>query len=117
MKNIGRHLIMEMWGCSGLNSTELVEQALREVTEVAGAILLDLIVRPYTPQGVTGVAVVSESHVMIHTWPEYGYAAVDVFTCGKKADPAAAMPVLKRIFSPERTQVMELTRGIFSDSE
>ncbi|TAK35519.1 MAG: adenosylmethionine decarboxylase [Chloroflexota bacterium] len=115
MKSIGRHMIMEMWGCSGLNSTDIVEQALREVTEAAGAVLLDLIVRPYTPQGVTGVAVVSESHVMIHTWPEYSYAAVDVFTCGKKAYPAAAMPILKRLFSPERVQVMEMTRGIFSD--
>ena len=115
MKNIGRHLILEMWGCEGLNSTELVERALREVTEASGAVLLDMIVRPYTPQGVTGVAVVSESHVMIHTWPEYSYAAVDVFTCGHKADPAAAMPVLKRIFSPERVQVLELTRGVFGD--
>src|SRR3990170_3234499 len=107
-------MILELWGCRNLNSTEVVERALRDVVRTCDLTLLDINVYPFSPIGVTGVAVVTESHVMIHTWPEYGYAAVDVFTCGEKADPAAAMPVLQRIFSPERTQVMELTRGIFS---
>lgn len=112
MKSVGRHLILELWGCQNLNSTQKVEQALREIVDACDVNLLDLKVYPFTPVGVTGVAVVSESHIMIHTWPEYGYAAVDVFTCGQQRDPMAAVPVVREHFVPERIQVMEMTRGI-----
>jgi len=61
--------------------------------------------------GVTGMAIVSESHLVIHTWPEYGYAAVDVFTCGAPRDPEAAVGVLRKLFTPERIGVMEINRG------
>jgi S-adenosylmethionine decarboxylase len=77
--------------------------------------LLDLKVYPFTPIGVTGVAVVSESHVMVHTWPEHGYAAVDVFTCGEQATPVAALPALRECFAPDRIQVMEITRGLVDE--
>jgi S-adenosylmethionine decarboxylase len=112
LKSVGRHLILEMWGCRNLNSTEIVERALRDVVREADLTLLDLNVYPFTPIGVTGVAVVTESHVMIHTWPEYGYAAVDVFTCGDQANPEAALPLLREHFAPERIQIMEINRGI-----
>jgi S-adenosylmethionine decarboxylase len=112
VKSVGRHLILELWGCRNLNSTEIVERALRDVVRACDLTLLDLNVYPFTPVGVTGVAVVSESHVLVHTWPEYGYAAVDVFTCGDSAKPEAAIPSLRECFQPERVQVMEITRGI-----
>jgi S-adenosylmethionine decarboxylase len=112
VKSVGRHLILELWGCRNLNSTEVVEQALRDVVRACDLTLLDLNVYPFTPIGVTGVAVVTESHVMVHTWPEYGYAAVDVFTCGEQANPEAAVPALRTHFEPERIQVMEITRGL-----
>jgi S-adenosylmethionine decarboxylase len=112
VKSVGRHMILELWGCQNLNSTEIVERALRDVVRTCNLTLLDLNVYPFTPIGVTGVAVVTESHVMIHTWPEYGYAAVDVFTCGEAADPQAALPTLREHFSPERVQIMEINRGI-----
>ena len=112
LKSVGRHLILEMWGCRNLNSTEIVERALRDVVREADLTLLDINVYPFTPIGVTGVAVVTESHVMIHTWPEYGYAAVDVFTCGDQANPEAALPWLREHFAPERIQIMEINRGI-----
>lgn len=111
MKAIGRHLILEMWGCKNLDSAEAAESALREMVTALDVTLLDLRVHPFSPHGVTGVAIVSESHLAIHTWPEYGYAAVDVFTCGGRRDPDAAMPVLRKYFQPERVQVMEMTRG------
>jgi len=114
VKSVGRHLILELWGCRNINSTEIVERVLREVVDACSMTLLDMKVYPFTPVGVTGVAIVSESHIMIHTWPEYGYAAVDVFTCGTFSDPAAALPVLHEHFAPERVQVMEITRGIVS---
>jgi S-adenosylmethionine decarboxylase len=116
LKSVGRHVILELWGCSNLNSVEVVEQALREIVDATETTLLDLRVYPFTPIGVTGVAIVSESHIMIHTWPEYGYAAVDVFTCGEQTSPDAAIPVIRHHFAPERVQVMEMNRGILSES-
>jgi S-adenosylmethionine decarboxylase len=107
-------LILELWGCTNLNSTHQVEQVLHGIIDACNLSLLDMRVYPFSPIGVTGVAVVTESHVMIHTWPEFGYAAVDVFTCGEKADPEQAIPVLREHFAPERIQVMEMTRGLVS---
>jgi S-adenosylmethionine decarboxylase len=115
VKSVGRHLILELWGCRNLNSIEVVEHALRDVVRACDLTLLDLRVYPFTPIGVTGVAVVTESHVMVHTWPEHGYAAVDLFTCGERADPEAALPLLREHFAPKRVQIMEINRGIMPD--
>jgi S-adenosylmethionine decarboxylase len=113
MKAIGRHIILEMWRCSGLslNSMETAEQALRDMVAALDVNLLDLKVYPFSPVGVTGIAIVSESHLVIHTWPEHGYAAVDIFTCGAPRDPQAAIDVLRQHFQPEHVQVMEINRG------
>lgn len=111
MKAIGRHIILEMWGCRNLNSVETAERALREMVAVLDVNLLDLRVYPFSPVGVTGIAIVSESHLVIHTWPEHGYAAVDIFTCGAPRDPQGAVGVLKEHFAPERIGVMEINRG------
>jgi S-adenosylmethionine decarboxylase len=100
-----------MWGCRNLNSVETAERALREMVEALSVNLLDLRVYPFSPVGVTGIAIVSESHLVIHTWPEHGYAAVDVFTCGAPRDPQDAVAVLKQHFAPERIGVMEINRG------
>jgi S-adenosylmethionine decarboxylase len=111
MKAIGRHIILEMWGCQNLDSVDTAERALREMVSALDVNLLDLKVYPFSPIGVTGMAIVSESHLVIHTWPEHGYAAVDVFTCGAPRDPEAAVAVLRRLFTPERIGVMEINRG------
>lgn len=119
MQRIGRHLILELWGCDSehINSIETIKRAMTETIEACDATLLDLRVYPFTPQGVTGVAILAESHLMIHTWPEIGYAAVDVFTCGYHTDPAKAIPVLQHYFAPERIQVMEMNRGLVVDNK
>jgi S-adenosylmethionine decarboxylase len=119
LQRIGRHLILELWGCdtTHINSIETIERAITETIDACGATLLDLRVYPFTPQGVTGVAILSESHLMIHTWPEHGYAAVDVFTCGQHTDPNKAIPVLRHYFKPQRVQVMEMNRGIVTEEE
>jgi S-adenosylmethionine decarboxylase len=115
VKSVGRHLVLELWGCSNLNSTSAVEDALLEIVTALNLTLLSMQVHPFSPHGVTGVAIVSESHVVIHTWPELGYAAVDVFTCGEQRDPEDAVPILREYFAPERVQVMEMTRGVFQE--
>src|ERR1044071_568915 len=108
MKAIGRHIILEMWGCQNLDSVDTAERALREMVEALDVNLLDLKVYPFSPIGVTGMAIVSESHLVIHTWPEHGYAAVDVFTCGAPRDPEAAVAVLRRLFTRSEEHTSEL---------
>ena len=111
MQAIGRHIILEMWGCQNLESVETAETALREMVVALDVHLLDLRVYPFSPVGVTGMAIVSESHLVIHTWPEHGYAAVDIFTCGAPREPQAAVSVLREHYKPERIGVMEINRG------
>ena len=111
MKAIGRHVILEMFGCQNLDSLETAEEALRDMVRALDVNLLDLRVYPFSPVGVTGIAIVSESHLVIHTWPEHGYAAVDIFTCGAPRDPQAAVQVLRRLYDPEHVGVMEINRG------
>ncbi len=105
---------MELWGGKNFNSAATVEGALRDAAAACAATLKDVQVYHYSPEGVTGVAVLAESHITIHTWPEYDYAAVDVFTCGDDADPRVAIPVFRDHFEAERVQVMEVVRGIAS---
>jgi len=112
MKGVGTHMVLELWGCSNLNSPSVVEQALRDIVEATNVTLLDLRVYPFTPIGVTGVAIVAESHIMIHTWPEHSYAAVDIFTCGQERDFDGALDAVRDHFAPERVQVMRIERGI-----
>jgi len=115
MKGVGTHLVLELWGCTNLNSPAVVEEALQGIVEATGVTLLHLRVYPLAPQGVTGLAVVSESHITIHTWPEHGYAAVDVFTCGQERDLGGAIEVVRRYFTPGRIQMMHIVRGIMVD--
>lgn len=117
MKALGRHLIVEMWDADPkqLDSAETVEQALREAVDAIDGTLLSVRVHTFPVHGVTGVAVIAESHLAIHTWPEYGYAAVDVFTCNLEADIDAGVEALRRHLLPTRTQVMEVRRGIRGD--
>jgi S-adenosylmethionine decarboxylase len=108
---VGAHLIAEFWEAKDLNSVAFCEEALRRAVKSCGATLLNVDVHKFSPQGVTGVAVISESHISIHTWPELGYAALDVFVCGGK-DPYLAIESLKGSFQPGKVLVTEIKRGI-----
>ncbi len=109
----GRHLIVDLWGATGLDDVAGVERALVEAAEAAGATVLGSDFHHFQPNGgVTGVVVLAESHISIHTWPEADFAAVDVFMCGD-AQPARTVPVLRRAFKPARLAVEELRRGVF----
>ncbi|MFN3346384.1 MAG: adenosylmethionine decarboxylase, partial [Candidatus Bipolaricaulaceae bacterium] len=78
----------------------------------AGDTLIDVHVHTFNPHGVSGVAVIAESHISLHTWPEHGYVALDVFTCGEKVVPEAAFQVFRDLFRPQRTHLIEIKRGI-----
>lgn len=114
MKALGRHVIVEMWEATNLNSSDVLELALRETVEAIDGKLLDLRVVEFPVHGVTGVAIIAESHVAVHTWPEHGYAAVDIFTCNLDADIEAGIEALEKHFLPGRKQVMEVRRGLSS---
>ncbi len=107
----GTHLIVDLWDAERLDDLAQVEAALRDCVEAARATLLHIHVHHFTPNhGVSGVAVLAESHVSIHTWPEIGYAALDIFMCGS-AEPHRAVEVLRAAFRPQRMAVEEHLRG------
>ncbi len=107
----GSHLIVDMWEAENLDDIEAIEQALTKAIEAACATLLHLHLHRFAPTGVSGVAVLAESHISIHTWPEKGYAALDIFMCGD-AEPSKAIPVLREAFRPGSINVSEHKRGI-----
>ena len=117
MEHLGKHVIIELWGCSeAINDAERVKAAMLDAVSAANATLLNIYVHTFSPQGVTGVAVLSESHLSIHTWPEHGYVAADVFTCGETTKPQAAAEVLARAFNAKQSDIRELVRGEFPPS-
>jgi S-adenosylmethionine decarboxylase len=106
----GVHLIVDLYGAQGLDDIDLIDATLRRAVDAARATLLHIHVHHFQPNGVSGVAVLAESHISIHTWPDAGYAALDVFMCGK-ANPDACIPVLREAFRAERVEVNEILRG------
>jgi len=109
---LGRHAICEFWGASRLNSVEVAERALREAAEAGHVTLIDVFVHQFSPHGVSGIAVIAESHLAIHTWPEYDYMAADLFTCGDAVDMEAIIGVLRDAFEAEQVECRYLTRGV-----
>ena len=106
----GVHLIVDLHGAAGLDDLDLIETTLRRCVDAAQATLLHIHLHHFQPNGVSGVAVLAESHISIHTWPDSAYAALDIFLCGK-ASPDACIPVLRKAFRPKRVEVNELLRG------
>lgn len=107
----GTHIIIDLWGAQGLDDLELMEQTMRDAVAVSGATLLHIHLHHFTPNaGISGVAVLAESHISVHTWPERNFAAFDVFMCGD-AQPEKAIPVLQAAFKPDSVNVSEHLRG------
>jgi S-adenosylmethionine decarboxylase len=107
----GVHLIVDLCEATRLDDIDHIETALRHCVDAAGATLLHIHLHHFQPNGgVSGVAVLAESHISIHTWPERGYAAIDVFMCGK-ASPEKCVPVLRQAFNAKQVAVNELLRG------
>lgn len=112
MRALGRHVIIEMFEAHNLNDAKVLENALKDTVEAIDGTLLDCRVVEFPVHGVTGVAIISESHVAVHTWPEYGYAAVDIFTCNMDVDMQRGIDAMKKHFTPGRIEVQEVMRGI-----
>ena len=107
----GVHLLIDFWDAQHLDDLERMKRVLREAVAASGATLLHVHVHRFTPTGgISGVAVLAESHISVHTWPERGFAAFDVFMCGH-ARPEAATAILERNFRPGRVRIHRHLRG------
>jgi len=114
VKFAGTHLLVELWGAKNLGDLAVTDQMLRNSASVAGATLLHIHLHHFGPDaGLSGVAVLAESHISIHTWPEKGYAALDIFMCGA-CDPYKAIPIIRQAFEPDSVQLSEQKRGVMA---
>jgi S-adenosylmethionine decarboxylase len=108
----GVHLIADLHDCSGLSDADLIDRALRAAAAAARATLLEVRLHAFGPgQGITGVAMLAESHISIHSWPEHAYAAVDIFVCGQRCDPDGALVVLAEMLGARPGPVRRIERG------
>lgn len=112
MQFSGNHLLIDLFDGAGLDDAARVETTLRAAVVRAGATLIDVRLHAFGPgHGITAIALLSESHISIHTWPEHGYAAVDIFLCGARHDLDAAVAVLIEGFAAQRHDVKRFARG------
>ena len=116
MHGLGTHLLVELKACNTklLNDLKKVEAIMVEAAKTAKATIVDVHFHKFSPFGISGVVVIAESHLSIHTWPEYGYAAVDIFTCGDVLKPEVAAEFLIDRFQSKHPSIMEVRRGILS---
>ena len=114
LKGLGRHLIVEVWGVDAelLDDEARLRRMLVEAAKRAGGKIMGVLFHKFEPQGVTGVVAIAESHISIHTWPEYGYAAIDIFTCGSHVDPWKAFEYSLKELKPKNVNVFEIKRGV-----
>lgn len=117
MRVLGRHLVADFHGCTAdLNDARMVMDTLEQACQVAHATIVERSGHHFSPYGVTAVVVIAESHLAVHTWPEYQYAAVDLFTCGTSVDTWKAFEYVKKALGATRVEVRELQRGLVEDS-
>jgi S-adenosylmethionine decarboxylase len=113
IRHAGTHLVVELWNGRNFSSLGKIKKILEKAVNACEAKLLKIDLHKFTPYGgISGVAIIQESHISIHSWPEYKYAAIDIFVCGE-VNPYKAIPVLKEGFQPKDIQIVELKRGVF----
>ncbi|RIV22932.1 S-adenosylmethionine decarboxylase proenzyme [Alicyclobacillaceae bacterium I2511] len=114
MDTMGRHVIAELWGCPAdkLNDLQSIEQIMVNAALEAGAEVREVAFHKFAPQGVSGVVIISESHLTIHSFPEHGYASIDVYTCGDRIDPNVACDYITDHLLATRLDAIEVPRGV-----
>ncbi len=114
MNALGKHLLLELNGCDHkiLDDIDYIKEVMIEAANEAGATILGESFHQFSPQGVSGVLVIAESHLTIHTWPEHGYAGADIFTCGTRVQPEKAAEVIIARLKPATHSIILMDRGI-----
>jgi S-adenosylmethionine decarboxylase len=110
-KYAGIHVIAEFWNGKAIESEKELELLLADAVKAAEVTPLKSIIYKFEPQGITGVVLLAESHISIHTWPELNYTAIDLFTCGDKSRPEKALESLRQALKPERVEIKKIKRG------
>lgn len=118
MPALGKHLLLELKDCDAelLDNMEYLREALSSVASSIGATVIKDSFYQFSPQGISGVVIIAESHISVHTWPEFRYAAVDVFTCGEVIQPVRAVKPLAEKLKAKSTSYIELKRGLLTES-
>ena len=113
LRTLGHHLLLELSGCESdlLREVKPVEKAIKEILTQAGATVIQWDFKQFEPHGVSGVVIIAESHLTIHTWPEHNYAAIDVFTCGSKAIPNKVSQLCSQFFKATHVEEKIIPRG------
>jgi len=109
--HIGTHVICEMWDCDFDDDAERLVVYLINAAHASNARILDTVSHQFTPAGSTALLLLAESHMSAHTWPEYGYIAIDIFTCGSSMKPDEAIAYLEQALKPKRVETTKLVRG------
>jgi len=109
--SIGIHLIADFWFGKKIEEPKKIEKILIEAAKKAGNTPLKISIHKFNPHGITGVLLLAESHVAIHSWPEFDFLAIDIFTCGNKAMPKRALEFLKKVFKPKKVKILKIDRG------
>lgn len=114
MNALAKHLLLELKDCNKevLNDLNFLKDALLSAAEEAGATVVGESFHQFAPQGVSGTVIIAESHIFLHTWPEYGYAAVDIFTCGDTVKPDVAAELLIKRLETKDAAIIEVKRGV-----
>ena len=115
MHELGRHILVELYGCepATLNDMDVIRREMLRAAELSGATIVGDVFHRFQPHGVSGAVVIAESHLSIHTWPEYRYAALDLFTCGSNVNPWIGFDHLYKVLRAERSSQTEIRRGLF----
>jgi len=114
LKYAGIHLLAEFWYGKIIEDPKEIKRILIEAVKKANNTPLKVTIHKFQPQGITGIVLLAESHVAVHTWPEYNYVAIDIYTCGDKANPKKALEYLKKQFQPEKVEIKVIKRGKFN---
>lgn len=119
MYALGRHLLLELRNCNKevLNDLDFLRDCLHRAALQCGATIVGESFHQFSPRGVSGIINIAESHIAIHTWPEYSYAAVDVFTCGNNVNPEEIANLITQSLQPQKCSIIELRRGMVEESK
>ncbi|WP_025784052.1 adenosylmethionine decarboxylase [Sporosarcina sp. D27] len=111
---LGRHVLIEYYGCPSeiIENNKVIEQFMKEAADYSGATIVESVFHHFNPYGVSGAVIIAESHLTIHTWPEYGFASVDVYTCGDSVSPWKAADYLAEKLKAKKVESFEVPRGM-----
>lgn len=110
-ETVGIHLLCDMWKCNLSDDLEVLEKLVIEAAVESKATVLEVVKKQFYPEGATVLVLLAESHISLHSWPEYDYVAIDVFTCGKEMDPEAAISYLQSALNPQDMVIKKVSRG------